>query len=155
MKANTKFRKEEKAVSAVIGITLMVAVAIAIAAVAYLYATGYIGSGLVSTPTISLSSDSSEHNATITITYISDNNVMWKDCWFTLVDLTNATEWTRGDWGITVNFPRAGTITGGQVFALSQIIASSTNPLLYNHEYQLTMVYNQTGETMGLAKWTQ
>ena len=157
MNTNTKFTKVEEAVSAVIGITLMVAVAVAIAAVAYLYATGFIGTGLTTTPTISLSAETSEHNATITITYISENNIMWNDCWFTLVDLTNATEWENSgaDWNISINFPRTGTIAGGQVFGLIQASASSTNPLLNNHEYQLTIVYNQTGDTMGLAKWTQ
>ena len=45
MKANKKFRDEEEAVSAVIGVILMVAITVAIAATVYLYVTGMIGTG--------------------------------------------------------------------------------------------------------------
>ena len=43
MKANRKFREGEEAVSAVIGVILMVAITVAIAATVYVYVTGMIG----------------------------------------------------------------------------------------------------------------
>ena len=157
MKANKKFRSEEEAVSAVIGVILMVAITVAIAATVYLYVSGMIGGGMTTTPTISLVPDATDHNATITISSISDPTIEWADCWFTLVDLTNATEWIRGgkDWGITVTIPRTGEVTGGQLVRLNQQTASGTLPLTDNHEYQLTINYNQTGGSMGSAKWLQ
>ena len=54
MKANRKFKAgEDEAVSAVIGVILMVAITVAIAAVVYVYANDMIGTGVSITPTIS------------------------------------------------------------------------------------------------------
>jgi len=44
MKANRKFIENQEAISAVIGVILMVAITVAIGAVAYLYFTGMLGS---------------------------------------------------------------------------------------------------------------
>ena len=44
MKANRKFIEEEEAVSAVIGVILMVAITVAIAATVYVYVSGMMGS---------------------------------------------------------------------------------------------------------------
>jgi len=53
MKANKKFINEEEAVSAVIGVILMVAITVAIAATVYVYVSGMLGGGQQSTPNIS------------------------------------------------------------------------------------------------------
>ncbi|RLF37879.1 MAG: type IV pilin, partial [Thermoplasmata archaeon] len=53
MKANRKFIGEERAVSAVIGVILMVAITVAIAATVYLYVSGMITGGSSVTPTVS------------------------------------------------------------------------------------------------------
>ncbi|MCD6411779.1 MAG: type IV pilin [Thermoplasmata archaeon] len=55
MKANRKFIGEERAVSAVIGVILMVAITVAIAATVYLYVSGMITGGSSITPTVSFS----------------------------------------------------------------------------------------------------
>ena len=57
MKANRKFKGEE-AVSAVIGVILMVAITVAIAATVYVYVSGMIGTSPTSTATISMVSKS-------------------------------------------------------------------------------------------------
>jgi len=44
MKANRKFKENEEAVSAVIGVILMVAITVAIAATVYVYVSGMMGS---------------------------------------------------------------------------------------------------------------
>ena len=44
MKANRKFIEDEEAVSAVIGVILMVAITVAIAATVYVYVSGMMGS---------------------------------------------------------------------------------------------------------------
>lgn len=45
MKANRKFKEEDEAVSAVIGVILMVAITVAIAATVYVYVSGMLGGG--------------------------------------------------------------------------------------------------------------
>ena len=52
MKANRKFKQEDEAVSAVIGVILMVAITVAIAATVYVYVSGMLGTGQTSTPNI-------------------------------------------------------------------------------------------------------
>jgi len=54
MKANRKFIKGEEAVSAVIGVILMVAITVAIAATVYVYVSGMLPSSRSSVPSISL-----------------------------------------------------------------------------------------------------
>ena len=53
MKANKKFVEEEEAVSAVIGVILMVAITVAIAATVYVYISG-LGGGGETTPSVTL-----------------------------------------------------------------------------------------------------
>lgn len=54
MKANRKFIEDEEAVSAVIGVILMVAITVAIAATVYVYVSGMLGTGPSTKPTVSL-----------------------------------------------------------------------------------------------------
>ncbi len=55
MKANRKFIKGEEAVSAVIGVILMVAITVAIAATVYVYVSGMIGTSPTVTPNVQFS----------------------------------------------------------------------------------------------------
>jgi flagellin-like protein len=67
MKANRKFIEgDERAVSAVIGVILMVAITVAIAATVYVYVSGMIGGTQQSGPKISWVPDPSAHTLTIT-----------------------------------------------------------------------------------------
>jgi flagellin-like protein len=54
MKANRKFIEENEAVSAVIGVILMVAITVAIAATVYVYVSGMIGGTATKTSTLSM-----------------------------------------------------------------------------------------------------
>jgi flagellin-like protein len=67
MKANRKFIEgDERAVSAVIGVILMVAITVAIAATVYVYVSGMIGGTQKSGPKISWVPDVSTHTLQIT-----------------------------------------------------------------------------------------
>lgn len=162
MKANKKFiETDEQAVSAVIGVILMVAVTIAMAAVAYAYYSGMIG-GSDYTPIISMTYEDIDHNVTLTFADVSDTNINWNDVWFSFVDLTNQTQWqntqTGSGWGVSVGIPRTGTISGGQIIAIRTTltgILTDDTPLAKNHNYQFTLVYNQSAGTMGVVEWTQ
>lgn len=54
MKANRKFIEDGEAVSAVIGVILMVAITVAIAATVYVYVSGMLGGGTDISPTVTL-----------------------------------------------------------------------------------------------------
>jgi flagellin-like protein len=58
MKANRKFVEEKEAVSAVIGVILMVAITVAIAATVYVYVSGMLGTGQTSTPNVTFTKSS-------------------------------------------------------------------------------------------------
>lgn len=75
MKANRKFREENEAVSAVIGVILMVAITVAIAATVYVYVSGMIGGGMDKAPDLSFYQDKNE--ATLTVASVSETGVSW------------------------------------------------------------------------------
>jgi flagellin-like protein len=67
MKANRKFVEEDEAVSAVIGVILMVAITVAIAATVYYYVTVLTGGTTgASAPTLAWSTDAANNQITIT-----------------------------------------------------------------------------------------
>ncbi len=76
---------DKKAVSAVIGVIIMVAITIAMAAVAYAYFTGMIGESKTETPVISFTPDISEKLIQVAS---ADVDIKWIDINITV---TNAT----------------------------------------------------------------
>ena len=77
MKSNTTSRKpNESAVSAVIGVILMVAITVAIAATVYVYVSGMLGGTKDQTANIACITDSSTNRITITS---AGANIQWKD----------------------------------------------------------------------------
>ena len=77
MKANKKAREpKEYAVSAVIGVILMVAITVAIAATVYVYVSGMIGGTKDQTANIACITDSATNRITITSAGV---NIQWKD----------------------------------------------------------------------------
>jgi flagellin-like protein len=139
MKANRKF-KEEEAVSAVIGVILMVAITVAIAATVYVYVSGMMGGGIESTPSLSLTKDISDTSIILTIGTITDTGVNWTDAALTFVNITDGTEETPPT-------KPTGTISGGDIILISNLVDLN--------EYRLTITYVPTGGTMGTISWTQ
>jgi flagellin-like protein len=87
MKANRKFREaDERAVSAVIGVILMVAITVAIAATVYVYVSGMIGGTKNQTPNVACTTDSTNDHVTIAT---ADANIKWSDVYVTLNPSTN------------------------------------------------------------------
>jgi flagellin-like protein len=77
MKANRKFiEADERAVSAVIGVILMVAITVAIAATVYVYVSGMIGGTKNQTPNVACTTDSTSNRIQIAT---ADANIKWKD----------------------------------------------------------------------------
>jgi flagellin-like protein len=168
MKANRKFKQaDERAVSAVIGVILMVAITVAIAATVYVYVSGMVGGNAKSTPTISLIPDSSDKNVTLTVGSVSSSGVLWADTSYTLVDKTNSTQFQGSAWGtpghqfgatanvIIVTQPTPTTVTGGQIITIKGTAAGTVNGLTKSHSYTFTLIYVPTGGTLSTATWTQ
>jgi flagellin-like protein len=77
MKANRKFIKGEKAVSAVIGVILMVAITVAIAATVYVYVSGMIGTSPQVTPNIQFSKNDVAN--TLLVSSADPTSLKWSD----------------------------------------------------------------------------
>ena len=76
MKANRKFRDADNAVSAVIGVILMVAITVAIAATVYVYVSGMIGGSQESTPNIQFTKDDTNDKLTVVT---ADQSLDWNN----------------------------------------------------------------------------
>lgn len=76
MKANRKFKlDEDDAVSAVIGVILMVAITVAIAATVYVYVSGMIGSSPQSAPSMQFVKD--DVNDKLTVASADPGDLQW------------------------------------------------------------------------------
>jgi flagellin-like protein len=144
MKSNRKFRMEnDEAVSAVIGVILMVAITVAIAATVYVYVSGMLGGGPSSTPSVSMTASPSGTNATVTVASVTQSGIPWTDVTVVFHCITNATQMDDD-----VTSPVGDTIvSGGDLLAFTG--------LTDNYNYRVTMVYDNTGSTMGTCSWTQ
>ena len=81
-----RFNQRKHAVSAVIGVIIMVAITIAMAAVAYAYFTGMIGESKTETPVISFTPSLADK----TIKVVSaDANINWNDINITFTNATS------------------------------------------------------------------
>jgi flagellin-like protein len=87
MKANRKFREAEEAVSAVIGVILMVAITVAIAATVYVYVSGMIGTSPETTPTLQLVRDTT--NVKLTVASADPGNLQWSSFNVTIHNTTS------------------------------------------------------------------
>jgi archaeal type IV pilus assembly protein PilA len=87
MKINQKI-SNQKAVSAVIGVIIMVAITVAMAAVAYAYFTGMIGEQNKAPPAVSFTLSSADKTITIAT---ADVDTIWNDI---NISITNATSFS-------------------------------------------------------------
>jgi FlaG/FlaF family flagellin (archaellin) len=85
MTTHRRYKQNEYAVSAVIGVIIMVAITIAMAAVAYAYFTGMIGGSKTETPVISFTPSATEKTIQVAS---ADVDTIWNDINITF---TNAT----------------------------------------------------------------
>ena len=96
----------QNAVSAVIGVIIMVAITVAMAAVAYAYFTGMIGGQKTETPVIDFVKSDSEKTITVTIANIDAN---WNDI---NIVFTNATT------SASLITPKTGVVNAGDTIDL-------------------------------------
>jgi flagellin-like protein len=94
----------QNAVSAVIGVIIMVAITVAMAAVAYAYFTGMIGESKTETPVISFTPSATEKTIRVAS---ADVNIQWSDINITA---TNATSHS--------NIVKLGIVSAGDIIDL-------------------------------------
>ena len=145
MKANRKFKEaDERAVSAVIGVILMVAITVAIAATVYVYVSGMIGGTKNQTPNVACTTDSTTNKITVAT---ADANILWKDIVVSL-DQTGASYrvFTASSAPIDAINATAGagttTVTAGDYILLST----------YTGNVKATLKYTPTNSLLG--SWT-
>jgi len=124
MKANRKFIKGEEAVSAVIGVILMVAITVAIAATVYVYVSGMLPGGTTKAPNIAFLQNTATKK--LTISTISATNIPW-------TDLTI----TASAGGVT--YPTSGMIKTGQTINCTSW--SSASYCNFTVSYKTTTLY--------------
>jgi len=146
MKANRKFKEaDERAVSAVIGVILMVAITVAIAATVYVYVSGMIGGTKNQTPNVACTTDSTTNRITVAT---ADANIQWRD-----IQITTDTGFT---WSVCT---AAGTTLAANATAL---LALPTTTFVNAGDFVLlatgtgncraTLKYNPTNSLLGT--WT-
>ena len=130
MKANRKFIDgDERAVSAVIGVILMVAITVAIAATVYVYVSGMLGGTQNKAPSMAFNKQTTPARG---LTLVSaDSGLKWSD--FTLTQNTST----------TLTAP-ATNVLAGQFIALTP----ATNTI-----GTITIVYTPTNTLMGTWTW--
>ena len=103
MKANRKFvNGEDEAVSAVIGVILMVAITVAIAATVYVYVSGMMGGASEKAPTITFT----KHEALdLLIVVQADVGIDWSDITMVISNGTSSLTVEETDWDVALDFP--------------------------------------------------
>ncbi|VVB60302.1 Uncharacterised protein [uncultured archaeon] len=136
MKANRKFiEADERAVSAVIGVILMVAITVAIAATVYVYVSGMIGGTQKKTPTIAMIPDNSNNLFTISS---ADSDISWTDITIISTNKTGSTVTAP------VNSGGTGTVTAGGTLNYNVWLAAHAGDTV-----TCTLKYNPTNSLIG------
>jgi flagellin-like protein len=149
MKANRKFvEADDRAVSAVIGVILMVAITVAIAATVYVYVSGMIGGTKNQTPNVACTTDSTANKVTIAT---ADANIKWDDITITTSNATGvAKPWSiHSGGGITNETTNA--------YPGDQTITVTAGDFILIHgssigNVQVTLRYEPTNSLLGT--WT-
>ncbi len=150
MKANRKYKENEEAVSAVIGVILMVAITVAIAATVYVYVSGMIGGGSQTTPTISCTTDASADKLIVSS---AENGIDWDDIEIK-TDTANATLSLNGgaanDTGTTwVTVSNTNFVSSGDVSAGDYFLVAGTD---VEGDVEITIRYSPTNALIGTWK---
>ncbi|HEX08492.1 MAG TPA: type IV pilin [Thermoplasmatales archaeon] len=137
MKANRKFIKDKEAVSAVIGVILMVAITVAIVGVLWGYLSGFFGP-ITKTPEVPCTY--SADNKIFTVGTPSEAGLKWDDFTLKLYNISAGTD-------MTAPTKPSGTVDAGDIISVSSVASGYT--------YKFTIVYNPTGGTAFTHEWTQ
>jgi len=122
MKANRKFVDGEEAVSAVIGVILMVAITVAIAATVYVYVSGMMGTGQEAAPTLTFVKDDKATVNTLTVIAANPPDLQWGD-----IEVQNSTG------GTVLAHGKTGTVTAGTVLDIAALAGTASYTIGIRH----------------------
>ena len=136
MKANRKFiEADDNAVSAVIGVILMVAITVAIAATVYVYVSGMIGTSPETTPSMQFVKDAT--NKKLTVASADPGNLDWN---------TFSITWTAGN--LSINGGTAIAQTSSPLTPSSAIVVAG-DILDYDEACTVTIRHVPTNTLIG------
>jgi len=154
MKANRKFKnKDDDAVSAVIGVILMVAITVAIAATVYVYVSGMIGGTSSQTPALTFTPQNADDRLVVAS---ADSSLDWGDI--------SVSHNFNGSISVEIAGESAQILHKGQTMDINitggSKVVSAGDYLLVNSELEdepsgnvaFTFVYEPTNSLMGT--WT-
>ena len=137
MKANRKFKDGEEAVSAVIGVILMVAITVAIAATVYVYVSGMMTTGSDVTPTITFTQTDTSSTNKLTVASADPSDLAWGDL---EIQVDGGVEdWTSGGYADDL------TVNAGQVIDMSLISGTGSG----TNAYTVTLRHIPTNTLLG------
>ena len=139
MKANRKFKEEKEAVSAVIGVILMVAITVAIAATVYVYVSGMLGGGQQSTPNVAFT----KTNDRITVSK-ADSEADWYDFEVTVSGLT----------GVMLNGGGSALVTGDSIGAANDDFIVAGDYINCTGTGTLSIRHTPTNSLIGTWVWS-
>lgn len=148
MKANRKFiEADERAVSAVIGVILMVAITVAIAATVYVYVSGMIGGTKNQTPNVACTTDSTSDRITVAT---ADANIKWDDIQISLDPVAGTAYSVRTSAGIQIyNSTTYAAYAGTDTIGAGEYILLTASP---SGNVRVTLKYIPTNSLLGT--WT-
>jgi len=150
MKANRKFiQADERAVSAVIGVILMVAITVAIAATVYVYVSGMIGGTKTQTPNVACTTDATANKIQIAT---ADSAIKWRDVKITLDNATNRVWAVYTSSGLGIGYNQATTYAGSAEITAGDYILLNATGTAINANVKVTLAYTPTNSLLG--SWT-
>ena len=144
MKANRKFVEGEEAVSAVIGVILMVAITVAIAATVYVYVSGMLGGGPTASPTVGMV----QVQNYVTIQEVERGPIGNASCSISVVNVSGVI--VAGHGGVIQDVDGDGYVEGGDTITFSSawLITDHTGHL----PYTVNVIYSN--DAIGTAQFT-
>jgi len=136
---------DNKGVSAIIGVILMVAITVAIAATVYVYVAGMLDNpGLEGTPYATMSKDIMGTTTIFTVMTVSGNDLYWEDVEIVLYNLTEQFKLPNTHVSTPSDTQR---VTAGDTIWLEDIEKGK--------EYRITLIYLINNDTIYTTTWTQ
>ena len=141
MKANRKFVEGDEAVSAVIGVILMVAITVAIAATVYVYVSGMIGGTSEATPSVAFAKSNAHDKIYVTS---ASTGIAWSDISIK-TDNSSAkinANWVNDTWTVATSLGMSDNVAAGD-----ELVVDTTSS--DTGDVEITLRYNPTNSLIG------
>jgi len=145
MKANRKFKDGEEAVSAVIGVILMVAITVAIAATVYVYVSGMMGGGTEPAPTMTFTRIDQASINKLTVVSADPTSLDWGDLELQINGVASTSNPIDGAGG---TYDTGETVTAGNIIDITATV-NAGSALSGTGAYTITIRHVPTNTLIG------